>query len=61
MLAETTFIHPMEGYIRRMLWVLARQGVIPLDAANDPWGPELPQREYEEVGRVLAELGETGE
>jgi 4-hydroxy-tetrahydrodipicolinate synthase len=57
MLAEATFVRPLEGYIRRMLWVLAHQGVIPLEAANDPWGPELPREEYEEVGRVLNELG----
>jgi 4-hydroxy-tetrahydrodipicolinate synthase len=61
MLAEATFVRPMEGYIRRMLWVLAHQGVIPLDAANDPWGPELPRGEYDELGRVLDALGETGE
>src|SRR6266487_664444 len=28
--AQTTFIAPMEGYIRRMLWVLAADGVIPV-------------------------------
>jgi 4-hydroxy-tetrahydrodipicolinate synthase len=61
MLAEATFVQPLEGYIRRMLWVLAHQGVIPLDAANDPWGPELPQGEYDKVGRVLDALGETVE
>ena len=42
-LAEATFVRPMEGYIRRMLWVLVHQGVIPAEAAHDPWGPELPQ------------------
>ena len=57
MLAEATFVRPLEGYIRRMLWVLVHQGVIPLEAANDPWGPELPREEYEEVGRILNELG----
>ena len=60
MLAEATFVRPMEGYIRRMLWALAHQGVIPLEAAHDPWGPELSRGEYEEVGRVLHELGEWG-
>lgn len=59
-LAEATFIRPMEGYIRRMLWVLVHQGVIPLEAANDPWGPELQRGEYNEVGRVLDELGGWG-
>lgn len=59
-LAEATFVRPLEGYIRRMLWVLAHQGVIPLEAANDPWGPELSREEYDELGRVLNELGEWG-
>jgi 4-hydroxy-tetrahydrodipicolinate synthase len=55
-LAEATFTRPMEGYVRRMLWVLVQQGVIPAEAANDPWGPQLPRAEYEEVGRTLAAL-----
>jgi 4-hydroxy-tetrahydrodipicolinate synthase len=55
-LAEATFTRPMEGYVRRMLWVLAHQGVIPEEAANDPWGPQLPRAEYEEVGRTLEAL-----
>lgn len=59
-LAEATFVRPMEGYVRRMLWVLAHQGVIPLEAANDPWGPELSREEYDEVGRAVGELGEWG-
>jgi 4-hydroxy-tetrahydrodipicolinate synthase len=60
MLAEATFIKPMEGYIRRLLWVLVHQGLIPIEAANDPWGPELPQSEYEEVGRLLTALQGVG-
>ena len=39
--AQTTFVLPMEGYIRRMLWALAADGVIPDDACDDPWGPPL--------------------
>jgi len=60
-LAEATFVKPMEGYIRRMLWVLVHQGVIPAEAAHDPWGPRLPQSEYEEVGRMLAALQGVGD
>jgi 4-hydroxy-tetrahydrodipicolinate synthase len=44
-----TFTEPMEGYIRRMLWALAADGVIPEDACDDPWGPALPERERESV------------
>ena len=61
MLAEATFVRPLEGYIKRMLWVLACQGVIPPDAANDPWGPEVSRAEYDEVGRVADALRDVGE
>ncbi|HEV7893188.1 MAG TPA: dihydrodipicolinate synthase family protein [Pyrinomonadaceae bacterium] len=55
-LAEVLFVRPMEGYIRRVLWALAHLGVIPEEAANDPWGPELPSREFEEIGQTLEAL-----
>ena len=50
-----TFTHPMEGYIRRMLWALAADGVIPDDACDDPWGPPLPAAEREAVRRFVRE------
>ena len=56
MLAEAIFVRPMEGYIRRLLWALVHLGVIPLAAANDPWGPELPRAEFDRVGRTLKAL-----
>jgi 4-hydroxy-tetrahydrodipicolinate synthase len=56
MLAEAIFIKPMEGYIRRLLWALVHLGVIPLEAANDPWGPTLPRDEFDNVGRTLNAL-----
>jgi 4-hydroxy-tetrahydrodipicolinate synthase len=55
-LAEAIFVRPMEGYIRRLLWALVHLGVIPLEAANDPWGPELPSGEFDCVGRTLDAL-----
>jgi 4-hydroxy-tetrahydrodipicolinate synthase len=55
-LAQHTFIAPMEGYIRRMLWCLAIQGVIPLEAAHDPWGPSLAPDEFERLRLCLARL-----
>lgn len=58
LLAESTFIQPMEGYIKRLLWALVHLGVIPLEAANDPWGPELSASEYDGIGRTLAALKE---
>jgi 4-hydroxy-tetrahydrodipicolinate synthase len=36
-----TFTDPMEGYIRRMLWALAEEGIMPAESCDDPWGPEL--------------------
>ena len=53
--SQVTFTEPMEGYIRRMLWALAADGVIPDDACDDPWGPELPASERETVRRAVRE------
>jgi 4-hydroxy-tetrahydrodipicolinate synthase len=39
--AAATFTNPMEGYVRRMLWALAEDRIIPEDACHDPEGPEL--------------------
>jgi 4-hydroxy-tetrahydrodipicolinate synthase len=50
-----TFTAPMEGYIRRMLWALAADGVIPEEACDDPWGPALPESEREAVRRAVRE------
>jgi len=53
--SQATFTEPMEGYIRRMLWALAADGVIPDDACDDPWGPQLPAAEREAVRRAVRE------
>lgn len=50
-----TFTSPMEGYIRRMLWALAADGVIPEESCDDPWGPALPESEREAVRRFVRE------
>lgn len=55
-LAEVLFIDPMEGYIGRILFALSQLGVIPADAANDPWGPPLTQREIDNITTVLNSL-----
>jgi 4-hydroxy-tetrahydrodipicolinate synthase len=52
-LAEAIFVRPMEGYIQRLLWAMVHLGVIPLEAANDPWGPKLDHDEFDNVGRTL--------
>ena len=53
--SQATFTAPMEGYIRRMLWALAAEGVIPEEACDDPWGPQLPAAEREAVRRAVRE------
>ncbi len=58
LLSQVTFVPPMEGYIRRMLWALVHQGVIGRESAHDPWGPELPESEFVEIGNTLRALGE---
>lgn len=55
-LAEVLFIEPMEGYIGRILYALARLGVISADAANDPWGPALTAPELDNINTLLNTL-----
>lgn len=55
-LAEVLFIKPMEGYIGRILFALSKLGVIPVEAANDPWGPALTPNEFENITNVLNAL-----
>jgi 4-hydroxy-tetrahydrodipicolinate synthase len=54
--AAATFLEPMEGYIRRMLWALAEDGVIPEDACHDPAGPQLDRDERGRVARAVHAL-----
>lgn len=51
--AQATFIEPMEGYIRRMLWAAAAEGAIPREACDDPWGPALPDAERQLVEQLV--------
>jgi len=52
---STSFAVPVEGYVRRMLWALAAEGVIPDDACDDPWGPALDPTERDAVRRAVRE------
>jgi 4-hydroxy-tetrahydrodipicolinate synthase len=54
--AAATFTPPMEGYVRRMLWALAADGVVPADACDDPWGPALDPGEREGVIRAIRQV-----
>ncbi|MEZ0335308.1 MAG: dihydrodipicolinate synthase family protein [Gemmatimonadales bacterium] len=51
--SQTTFVPPMEGYIRRMLWAAAADGALPREACDDPWGPALPEAEREAVEKAV--------
>jgi 4-hydroxy-tetrahydrodipicolinate synthase len=55
-LAQHTFLAPMEGYIQRMLWCLVHEGVIPAEAAHDPWGPKLDPAEFDRIGACVERL-----
>ena len=60
---QATFVPPMEGYIRRMLWALAADGVIADDACDDPWGPPVSpaqaQAERDVVRRAVRDARAT--
>jgi 4-hydroxy-tetrahydrodipicolinate synthase len=56
---QTTFIDPMEGYIRRMLWAAAADGALPPEACDDPWGPSLPNDERDAVERLVRDARAT--
>jgi 4-hydroxy-tetrahydrodipicolinate synthase len=58
--AQATFFHPMEGYVRRMLWAIAAEGIIPTDACDDPWGPPLPEGERDAVCRAVHDARAAG-
>ena len=54
--AQATFIAPMEGYIRRVLWALAAEGIIPDTATYDPFGPPLDPAERARVHAATEDL-----
>ncbi|HJU68033.1 MAG TPA: hypothetical protein VJ650_07255, partial [Gemmatimonadaceae bacterium] len=58
--AEATFTEPMEGYIRRMLWALAEDGIIPEDACHDPVGPQLDRADRTRVVSAMRGLDANG-
>jgi 4-hydroxy-tetrahydrodipicolinate synthase len=54
--ARATFCAPIEGYIQRMLWAAAWEGLIPEELAYDPHGPKLPATERRQVEEALEEV-----
>lgn len=55
-LARLTFREPMEGYVQRMAWVAAWQGILPVEVAIDPFGPPLPEAERRRLVHSLDAL-----
>jgi 4-hydroxy-tetrahydrodipicolinate synthase len=55
-LGAAAFADPVDGYARRLLWLLALEGVIPKEAAHDPWGPPVPEVQLEALARVARDL-----
>jgi 4-hydroxy-tetrahydrodipicolinate synthase len=58
--AQQTFVPPVEGYILRLLWCLVHEGIIPPEAAHDPWGPRLGTHEFEALGDWLRRVDAPG-
>ncbi|MGA5556027.1 dihydrodipicolinate synthase family protein [Streptomyces lavendulocolor] len=54
--AEVTFRAPIEGYVQRMLWAAVWEGLVPEEAAHDPYGPALPEGERRAVVDCLEAL-----
>jgi 4-hydroxy-tetrahydrodipicolinate synthase len=55
-LGAVAFQAPVDGYVRRMLWLAASQGILPREASFDPWGPAVPAAQLEAVERVARDL-----
>ncbi len=55
-LARLTFRDPMEGYVQRMAWVAAWQGLLPAEVALDPYAPALPAGERASLLKQLDAL-----
>lgn len=58
--AQATFVPPMEGYVRRLLWAIAADGVIPAEACDDPWAPAVAPGEREVVVRAVHDARAAG-
>lgn len=54
--ARVIFTEPMEGYIQRLLHILARLKIISRDARFDPFGPKLSKNDLERINKTLDKL-----
>jgi 4-hydroxy-tetrahydrodipicolinate synthase len=57
MFARATFTAPMDGYVQRMLWALAADGIMP--DARDPFAPPLDADERDRVTAAVREVHAT--
>jgi 4-hydroxy-tetrahydrodipicolinate synthase len=55
-LAALVFREPMEGYVQRMAWIAAWQGILDPAFAHDPYGPASGPAERDELLRELDRL-----
>jgi 4-hydroxy-tetrahydrodipicolinate synthase len=55
--ARVIFTEPVEGYIQRLLHILARLKIIGRDARFDPFGPKLSKNDLERIDKLLDKLG----
>jgi len=55
--ARAVFTEPMEGYIQRMLHILAAQEILHPDGCHDPFGPPLDDEDLGRVDSMLKNLG----
>jgi 4-hydroxy-tetrahydrodipicolinate synthase len=58
--AQATFVPPMEGYVRRMLWAAAADGALAPEACDDPWGPRPAAGERDIVVRAVHDARAAG-
>lgn len=47
--ASATFTPPYDGYVQRMMWVAAEEGILPAELSHDPYRPALPSGERDRV------------
>ncbi|MFW6311830.1 MAG: dihydrodipicolinate synthase family protein [Nanoarchaeota archaeon] len=57
-LAEAIFIHPMEGYIERLLYFLYLQGIIAKESVNDPFGPGINDLDKNNIKKLYKKICE---
>lgn len=54
--AAATFHAPVDGYVQRMLWAAAREGLVPDEHAHDRYGPAQSVADRERVLAVVERL-----